>query len=67
MKRRGPGQGKLTYGGLSVALNGAGARTGAGAEAKKKIALPRVVDRDGAATWARGPLVSGPWRPRNEH
>ena len=36
MKRRGPGQGKLTYGGLSGALNGAGARTGAGAEGKKK-------------------------------
>ena len=67
VKRRGPGQGKLTYGGLSGALNGAGARTGAGAEGKKKKAPPWAVDRGGAGNWAGGPLVLGPQRPGNEH
>ena len=60
MKRRGPGQEKVTYGGLSGALNGAGARTGAGAEGKKK--QPRPGPWTGAgrgigpgARWFRGP------------
>ena len=66
-KRWGPGLGKLTYGGRSGALNGAGAWTGAGAEGKKKTAPPRAVDRGGAGNWAGCPLVSGPRRPCNEH
>ena len=67
VKRRGPGQGKLPYGGLSRALNGAGAQTGAGAEGKKKTAPPRAVYRGRAGNWAGGALVSGPRRPCNEH
>jgi len=47
-KQRGPGRRKFIDGRLVGALNGVGARTGAGAGVEEKNAPPRAIDRGGA-------------------
>jgi len=47
-KKRGRGRRKFIDGGLFVALNGAGAWTGAGAGVEKRNGPPRAIDRGGA-------------------
>ena len=62
-KELGHARGKFIDGGLSRALNEAGAWTGAAAAGETKAAHPGVLTGD----WGGGPPVSGPMRPRSEH
>jgi len=60
------GENSLTEG-LSQGLNRAGACTGGAAGDDKKNTLHHAIDWGGAGYSGRGPLVSGPRRPSNEH
>jgi len=66
-KKRCPGRGKMIDRGLSRALNGAGAWTGAAAGGKKNNSPPRAIDWGRAGDWGSWLPVSGLSSPRNEH